>query len=158
MLKEIKQSFKTGLSFGLTSGVITTLGLMIGLNSGTSSKQIIISGILIIAIADALSDALGIHISQESNSNKQQLIWESTLATFLSKFLVALTFIIPILLFNLRLAIYLNLAWGLILLTILSFYIAKNQNEKPINVILEHLTITFVVVIITYYIGLWLGN
>lgn len=158
MLKEIKQSFKTGLSFGLTSGVITTLGLMIGLNSGTSSKQIIISGILIIAIADALSDALGIHISQESNSNKQQLIWESTLATFLSKFLVALTFIIPILLFDLRLAIYLNLAWGLILLTILSFYIAKNQNEKPINVILEHLTITFVVVIITYYIGLWLGN
>jgi len=158
MLKEIKQSFKTGLSFGLTSGVITTLGLMIGLNSGTNSKQIIISGILIIAIADALSDALGIHISQESNSNKQQLIWESTLATFLSKFLVALTFIIPILLFNLRLAIYLNLAWGLILLTILSFYIAKNQNEKPINVILEHLTITFVVVITTYYIGLWLGN
>ncbi|HRR94808.1 MAG TPA: hypothetical protein P5083_01560, partial [Candidatus Paceibacterota bacterium] len=109
MLKEIKQSFKTGLSFGLTSGVITTLGLMIGLNSGTNSKQIIISGILIIAIADALSDALGIHISQESNSNKQQLIWESTLATFLSKFLVALTFIIPILLFDLQLAIYLNL-------------------------------------------------
>ena len=158
MLKEIKQSFKTGLSFGLTSGVITTLGLMIGLNSGTSSKQIIISGILIIAIADALSDALGVHISQESNSNKQQVIWESTLATFLSKFLIALTFIIPILLFDLQLAIYLNLIWGLIILSILSFYIAKNQNEKPINVILEHLTITFVVVIITYYIGLWLGN
>ena len=158
MIKEIKQSFKTGLSFGLTSGVITTLGLMIGLNSGTSSKQIVISGILIIAIADALSDALGVHISQESNSNKQQVIWESTLATFLSKFLIALTFIIPILLFDLQLAIYLNLIWGLIILSILSFYIAKNQNEKPINVILEHLTITFVVVIITYYIGLWLGN
>jgi VIT1/CCC1 family predicted Fe2+/Mn2+ transporter len=158
MIKEIKQSFKTGLSFGLTSGVITTLGLMIGLDSGTNSKQIVISGILIIAIADALSDALGIHISQESNSNKQQSIWESTLATFLSKFLISLTFIIPILLFDLQLAIYLNLTWGLILLTILSFYIAKNQNEKPINVILEHLTITILVVITTYYIGLWLGN
>jgi VIT1/CCC1 family predicted Fe2+/Mn2+ transporter len=158
MIKEIKQSFKTGLSFGLTSGVITTLGLMIGLDSGTNSKQIVISGILIIAIADALSDALGIHISQESNSNKQQSIWESTLATLLTKFLISLTFIIPILLFDLQLAIYLNLTWGLILLTILSFYIAKNQNEKPINVILEHLTITILVVITTYYIGLWLGN
>ena len=158
MIKEIKQSFKTGLSFGLTSGVITTLGLMIGLNSGTSSKQIVISGILIIAIADALSDALGVHISQESNSNKQQVIWESTLATFLSKFLIALTFIIPILLFDLQLAIYLNLIWGLIILSILSFYIAKNQNEKPLKVILEHLAITIAVVTITYYIGLWLSN
>ncbi len=158
MIKEIKQSFKTGLSFGLTSGVITTLGLMIGLNSGTSSKQIVISGILIIAIADALSDALGVHISQESNSNKQQVIWESTLATFLSKFLIALTFIIPILLFDLQLAIYLNLIWGLIILSILSFYIAKNQNEKPLKVILEHLAITIAVVTITYYIGLWFSN
>jgi len=158
MIKEIKQSFKTGLSFGLTSGVITTLGLMIGLNSGTSSKQIVISGILIIAIADALSDALGVHISQESNSNKQQAIWESTLATFLSKFLIALTFIIPILLFDLQLAIYLNLIWGLIILSILSFYIAKNQNEKPLKVILEHLAITIAVVTITYYIGLWFSN
>ena len=158
MIKKIKQSFKTGLGFGVTSGVITTLGLMIGLNSGTSSKQIVISGILIIAIADALSDALGVHISQESNSNKQQAIWESTLATFLSKFLVALTFIIPILLFDLQLAIYLNLIWGLIILSILSFYIAKNQNEKPLKVILEHLAITIAVVTITYYIGLWLSN
>ncbi len=158
MIKKIKQSFKTGLGFGLTSGVITTLGLMIGLNSGTSSKQIVISGILIIAIADALSDALGVHISQESNSNKQQAIWESTLATFLSKFLVALTFIIPILLFDLQLAIYLNLVWGLIILTILSFYIAKNQKTKPVKVISEHLAITIVVVTITYYIGLWFGN
>jgi len=158
MIKKIKQSFKTGLGFGVTSGVITTLGLMIGLNSGTSSKQIVISGILIIAIADALSDALGVHISQESNSNKQQAIWESTLATFLSKFLIALTFIIPILLFDLQLAIYLNLIWGLIILSILSFYIAKNQNEKPLKVILEHLAITIAVVTITYYIGLWLSN
>ena len=158
MIKESKQSFKTGLSFGLTSGVIITLGLMIGLNSGTSSKQIVISGILIIAIADALSDALGVHISQESNSNKQQVIWESTLATFLSKFLIALTFIIPILLFDLQLAIYLNLIWGLIILSFLSFYIAKNQNEKPLKVILEHLAITIAVVTITYYIGLWFSN
>lgn len=158
MIKESKQSFKTGLSFGLTSGVIITLGLMIGLNSGTSSKQIVISGILIIAIADALSDALGVHISQESNYNKQQVIWESTLATFLSKFLIALTFIIPILLFDLQLAIYLNLIWGLIILSFLSFYIAKNQNEKPLKVILEHLAITIAVVTITYYIGLWFSN
>ena len=49
----MKASFKTGLSFGLTSGVITTLGLMVGLHSGTHSRTVVIDGILTIAIADA---------------------------------------------------------------------------------------------------------
>lgn len=96
----IKQSFKTGLGFGLTSGVITTLGLIVGLHSGTHSKIVIIGGILVIAVADALSDALGIHISEESNRKRSQKeIWESTISTFFSKLIIALTFIIPILFF-----------------------------------------------------------
>ena len=55
----MKPSFKTGFSFGLTSGVITTLGLMVGLHSGTHSRSVVIGGILTIAVADAMSDALG---------------------------------------------------------------------------------------------------
>ena len=35
----MKHSVRTGLSFGLTSGVITTLGLMVGLHAGTHSKR-----------------------------------------------------------------------------------------------------------------------
>jgi ABC-type uncharacterized transport system permease subunit len=72
----MKPSIKKGIGFGLTSGIITTLGLIVGLHSGTHSVNIIISGILIIAIADSFSDALGVHISEESensNSNKETL-------------------------------------------------------------------------------------
>ncbi|HIE31931.1 MAG TPA: hypothetical protein EYP67_06070, partial [Methanosarcinales archaeon] len=64
----MRHSLKTGFSFGLTSGIITTLGLMVGLHSGTHSELVIIGGILTIAIADAFSDALGIHVSEESES------------------------------------------------------------------------------------------
>lgn len=79
----MKTSWKTGISFGLTSGVITTLRLMVGLHSGTHSRAIVISGILTIAIADATSDALGIHVSEESkNSVPVSQVWEATLATF----------------------------------------------------------------------------
>jgi len=60
----MKESIKTGISFGLASGVITTLGLMTGLNAGTKSELAVIGGILVIAIADALSDSVGIHISE----------------------------------------------------------------------------------------------
>ncbi|MEO0185998.1 MAG: VIT1/CCC1 transporter family protein, partial [candidate division WOR-3 bacterium] len=75
----LKHSLKTGFSFGSTSGIITTLGLMVGLHSGTHSKIVVIGGILTIAIADAFSDALGIHVSEESeNKHSTKEIWEST--------------------------------------------------------------------------------
>ncbi|MCK4689780.1 MAG: hypothetical protein KAT41_05750, partial [Candidatus Marinimicrobia bacterium] len=143
----------------LTSGIITTLGLMVGLHSGTRSRLVVIGGILIIAIADAFSDALGIHISEESeNKHTTKEIWESTISTFLSKFVIALTFIIPLLLFQLPKAIIVSMVWGLSLLGIFSFYIAKEQKIKPWKVIVEHLLIALVVIIITHYIGDWIGS
>ena len=55
-----------GVGFGLTSGVITTLGMIIGLHSGTRSKLAVEVGIIVLAIADASSDAMGIHVSEEA--------------------------------------------------------------------------------------------
>jgi hypothetical protein len=109
----MKPSFKTGLSFGLTSGVITTLGLMVGLHSGTHSRTVVIGGILTIAIADAMSDALGMHIAEESkNSGSTSEIWESTIATFVAKLVIALTFAVPVLMLPLPTAIMVNVVWG----------------------------------------------
>ena len=155
----MKHSMRIGLSFGLTSGVITTLGLIVGLHSSTNSMTVIIGGILTIAIADAFADALGIHISEESegkHSNKE--IWQSTVSTFLSKFIFALTFIIPILLLPLTTAIIVSIVWGLSALGILSFRIAKEQGRKPWKVIAEHLLIGLVVIAATHYIGTWIGT
>lgn len=87
----MKHSLKTGFSFGLTSGIITTLGLMVGLHSGTHSRLVVMGGILTIAIADAFSDALGIHISQEFQKKYSvKEIWEATLATLFSKLVFCL--------------------------------------------------------------------
>ena len=150
---------KTGLSFGLTSGIITTLGLMVGLHSGTHSKLVVMGGILTIAIADAFSDALGIHVSEESeNRHSTREIWESTVFTFLSKLVFALTFIVPILLFPLATAIVVSIAWGLSMLAIFSLYIAKEQKESAWKVVGEHLLIAVVVIIITHYVGHWIGT
>ena len=62
----LRKSLKTGICFGLTSGVITILGLMVGLHSFVGSKLVITGGILTVAVADAFSDSLGIHIAEES--------------------------------------------------------------------------------------------
>ena len=155
----MRHSLKTGFSFGLTSGIITTLGLMVGLHSGTHSKLAVIGGILTIAIADAFSDALGIHVSEESeNKHSTKEIWESTIFTFATKFVFALTFVVPILLFPLSTAILVSIVWGLSLLALFSFFMAKDQEEKPWKVMGEHLLIAVVVIVITHYVGHWIGS
>ncbi len=155
----MKTAWKTGLSFGLTSGVITTLGLMVGLHSGTHSRGIVIGGILTIAIADAMSDALGIHISEESrNSVPTKQIWEATLATFAAKFLVSLTFVVPVILGPLEQAIIISVVWGLFLLTVLSLFVARAQGIAPWKVIGEHLFIALCVVAMTHVTGEWVSR
>ena len=155
----MENSLRTGITFGLTSAVITTLGLMIGLHSGTNSKIVVLAGILTIAIADAFSDALGIHISKEAeNTQTTKQIWVATISTFLAKFLFAMTFVVPVLLFTLSTAIVMSLIWGLSILTILSYVIAKSQNEPPWKIVGEHLMIAIVVIGITHWVGDWIGK
>lgn len=150
----MKLSIRKGFSFGLTSGIITTLGLIVGLHSGTHSRLVILGGILIIAVADAMSDALGIHFSEESeNHHNQKEIWESTIATLVSKFVFALTFVIPILLFKLSTAIIVSIVWGLLLIALLSYYISKNEKANRYKVIVEHVIITMIVIILTHFLG-----
>ena len=150
----MKESIKIGVSFGITSGIITTLGLMVGLNAGTGIKLVVIGGILTIAIADAFSDALGIHISEESNNkNSHKAIWEATISTFFTKLIIALSFIIPLLIFNLSTAIKINLLWGFLLLVIFNYYLAKMRKENPWFIVGEHLLIALIVIIITYLVG-----
>ncbi|UCF78866.1 MAG: hypothetical protein JSW03_00885 [Candidatus Eiseniibacteriota bacterium] len=155
----MKDSLRTGLTFGLTSGVITTLGLMVGLHSGTHSRLVVIGGIVTIAVADAFSDALGIHISEEAEHVHNTFeIWISTLATFASKFLFALTFVVPVIFLPLTTAIIVSLVWGFLILTLLSLHIARAQGNNPWKVVGEHLLIAGVVIISTHYIGHFVGR
>ena len=155
----MRASLKTGFSFGLTSGVITTLGLMVGLHAGTHSRLAVLGGILTIALADAMSDALGIHIAEEAkNSGNAVEVWEATIATFLSKLLIAGTFAIPILSMGLDLAIVASLVWGLLLLVLLSYALACEQQVPPWKVIGEHVLIGACVVASTHFVGEWVRD
>lgn len=155
----MKHSMKTGLSFGLTSAIITTLGLMIGVYAGTRSRLAVIGSILVIAIADAFSDSLGIHISEESeNRHTPKEIWESTLYTFLSKFIFGITFVIPVIIFELQLAILIAGIWGIFLLAGFSFYLARNEKRRVWKVIGEHIFVALLVIFITHYTGVLIRN
>lgn len=150
---------RTGLYFGATSGVITTLGLIVGLNSGTQSIAAVLGGILVIAVADSMSDALGIHLAEEANpATDNGHVWAATLWTFAMKFMFAMSFAVPLLLLPLAPAVVASVAWGMAVIIILSYLLARAQGEKPFGIILEHLGIAILVVVLSHFIGVWVAR
>lgn len=149
---------RTGLFFGATSGVITTIGLIVGLNSGTQSIAAVLGGILVIAVADAMSDALGIHIAEEADPDTDHHhVWSATIATFLTKFIFSISFAIPLLLLPLGPAVIASVIWGLFVIVVLSYFLATSQGESPLYIIAEHLGIAILVIVFSHYIGVWVA-
>lgn len=147
---------RTGIFFGATSGVITTIGLIVGLHAGTQSMVAVLGGILVVAVADAMSDAMGIHLAQEADPDStDDHIWAATIWTFLTKLVVALTFAIPLLWLPLQTAVIASVSWGLLVITLLSAFLARIQKVSALPVITEHLVIAIVVVTVSYFIGIW---
>jgi len=147
------------LSFGLTSGIITTLGFIISFYFATQSKILIIGGIITIAVADSFSDALGMHLSVESeNKYSTKEIWITTLITFASKALFTLTFIVPFILFADDTALIVCVLWAFLILILLSYILAKKQNKNPLHIIFEHVLISVFVIFATYFIGMWINR
>ena len=92
-IKEKCRLTQTKFSFGATSAIITNLGLITGLDKLAHPQLSIITGILIIAVADNIADSAGIHIYQESECLGSKEVWFSTLSNFLTRILVSLAFI-----------------------------------------------------------------
>ncbi len=156
MLKKIFEKahgWQTRFSFGSTSAIITNLALMAGLHSQTNAKVSIIGGILVIALADNISDSFGIHIYQESEKIETKEIWTSTFFNFTSRVIVSLSFVALFFLFPLNLAIILSMIWGLALLAIISYMIAKNENANPYLSIFTHLLIAIAVIGLSNIVG-----
>jgi len=149
------KSYEKGFGFGLTSGIVTTLGMMVGMMVGTGSKAAVIGAILLIAFGDSLSDAFAMHIAEESTTTERggEHVWKATISTLVFKVFFGIIFIIPVLTMPLVPAIVLSIIVGAILISIFSFYFAMKQNERPIHVVFEHLVMMTVVLVLTFGIG-----
>jgi len=131
---------------------------MVGLYSSTNSKPIVIGGILTIALADALSDSIGMHTAVESqNRHTKKEIWEATYATFVCKFIFSSFFIIPALLFSLEKAVIISIIISIYFIFANSLFLARKQKISPVKVIIEHISLTLLVIVASYLIGTWIS-
>jgi len=148
-----KRGYQTRFSFGSTSAIITNLGLIAGLHSEVNAKLSIISGILVIALADNISDSFGIHIFQESEHVSKMEIWMSTLSNFLTRVFVSLIFVLLMILLPLNPAVISSIILGLILLAFISYVIAKDEEKNPLLPVLTHILIAVTVIILSNLVG-----
>jgi VIT1/CCC1 family predicted Fe2+/Mn2+ transporter len=149
-------SHLTRFSFGATSAIITCLAFIVGLARSSNPKFAIIGSLLVIAIADNISDSLGIHIYQESDLKKSEVVRTSTLYNFLTRFFVILVFILLVYFLPLLYASIMSIIWGISLLIVLSYYIAREQKVNPYKAIVEHVAIAVVVIIFSNYLSEWI--
>jgi VIT1/CCC1 family predicted Fe2+/Mn2+ transporter len=145
-------------SFGATSAIVTSLALIVSLSKTINPKLSIIGSLLVIAIADNISDSLGIHIYQESELKKSKAVRVSTFFNFLTRFLVILIFILLVAFLPIGYSVIFSIVWGVSLLTLLSYLIAKEQKANPYLAILQHLAIAIVVIVVSLFLSEWIRD
>ena len=153
ILKDQHRLYQTKFSFGATSAVITSLGLITGLDTMAHARMSIIGGILIIAVADNISDSVAIHIHQESECVNEKEVWFSTATNFLARLIISATFILLVAVLPINTAVFCSMFWGLSLLAAISYTIAKTRKLNPYLVVFEHLVIAVCVIAASHFFG-----
>ena len=144
------------LSFGGPAAIVTGMALIVGLGAATIAKSAVITGLLIIGIADNLTDSLSVHIYQESEKLAERDAFRTTVANFFTRVFVCITFIVILLLLPASRAILVSLIWGFALLSVLSYFLARTRGVSAVSEILKHCALALAVIAISRAIGTWL--
>jgi VIT1/CCC1 family predicted Fe2+/Mn2+ transporter len=144
------------VSFGAPAAIVTSMGLIVGLNAATAGRAAVVGSLLIIAVADNLTDSLGIHVYQESERLAERDAFRTTVSNFLVRLFVSLSFVLLALLFEAKIVIYVAVTWGLLLLSALSYLLARARNVSPIGEICKHGATAVLVLLVSRQLGLWI--
>ena len=142
-------------SFGATCAIITNLALITGLDAAPNARMDIIAGLLIVALADNLSDALGIHIHQETEFVKASEVWFSTFTNFTARLLISAVFILFIAYMPLQTAVVCSVVYGFTVLTVISAIVAREKGRRTWVLVCEHVAIALFVVLASHKLGHW---
>jgi vacuolar iron transporter family protein len=142
----------TRFAFGATAAIMTCMALIVGLGSANLGRSAVIGGLLIIAIADNLSDTLGIHIYEESRVGGGGAL-RTSVSNYLARLITACSFVLIALVFPLGVARWVGVVWGAVLLSVLTYLIARSRSVRPVPEVAAHLLVASVVVVLSQAIG-----
>jgi hypothetical protein len=140
-------------SFGGAAAIVTSMGLIIGFDAVTSTKATILAGLLIVALADNLTDSLSMHIYQESERLEPRKAFHATVMNFATRFGISLSFVVLVLFLPMGTAVLVSLVWGLLLLVGLTYLVAMDRKLPVLPEVLKHLAAAAVVILTSKAIG-----
>ena len=150
--------FKTSrISYGGTAAIVTSTALISGLSAADATKPVIVSTLLIAAFADNLTDALSIHIFQESEQLEQQDAFTGTITNFLARLLLCVSFVFLVVMFPLAHASEMAIVWGTVLLAALTYLVARERKVSPALEVVKHTVVAAAVIGASIAIGHWIS-
>lgn len=142
------------VSFGSPAALVTSMALIVGLNAATTPKAAVAGSLLIIGVADNLTDSLSVHIYQESERMPQRQAFRTTAANYAARLCTALSFVFLFLFLPTSVAVYACVAWGFLLLSGLTYLLAKARHVKVFPEICKHSAVAVVVILLGQLIGM----
>jgi len=138
---------------GSSAAIITNVGLLVGLGSASTGKGPILGGLLTFALADNLSDSLGIQWYKESEGFENRRSLLATAVNFLSRLLISVSFIAIVLIFSTSQAIFVGIAWALLLLNLVSYLIARTRHRRSVLEIVKNVLLAIFVIALSRGVG-----
>ncbi len=136
-------------SFGSTAAIVTSMGIIVGFDAATMPRASVITSLLVIALADNISDSLSIHVYQESERLESRAAFRATLSNFAARLLVALSFVAVVALLPPGWTVPAALVWGASLLAVLSISVARVRHVRPWIEILKHIGVAALVIAVS---------
>ena len=153
-METINKEGLQGLAFGMMDGIITALGVLMGLTP-LNDKIILFIGIMVTGLADSFANAAGIHVSEEAETiHKRSEVWKSTGYCFLATILMFIMISLPVLFLPFSLAVWISWIIGTFLLIVLSVVIADVRKMKRLNIIVEYVTMGVAVSLVCYLLSI----
>jgi hypothetical protein len=141
------------ISFGAASAIVTSMGMIVGFGTAGVSRPTIIAGLLIVGLADNLTDSLSIHIYQESEKLEQRAAFRATTGNFAARLIISLSFVLLAFTFSRYAMMSVCLIWGALLLATLTWFVAKNRNANVLTEAFKHLAVAAVVIAASFAAG-----
>ena len=157
-----------GVAFGTMDGLITILGVVIGIASATeSSRAVVISG-LVAGIANAFGNSLGFyaselaeraeHIQENQHVSSMTETRRSTILAFVHSLVSTIVIVAPFALFGLTFAMTVSLILALTLLFALGTLVGRFSHASPWRFGIRYVLLGLAGAALSFVVGEAVGN
>ncbi|HUK26952.1 MAG TPA: VIT1/CCC1 transporter family protein [Candidatus Acidoferrales bacterium] len=157
-----------GVAFGTVDGMITILGVVIGIATATQNSGAVIVAGLVAGLANAFGNTFGFyaselaeraeHIQENEHLNSINETNRSTLLAFLHSVASTIVIVAPFIIFGLRDAMVSSLIIGLVLLFALGIAVGKFSHASPWRFGIRYVLLGLIGTALSFIVGVVVGQ